>query len=88
MAGPFRAIFWESVGDWEWIAQVFGFNIWQCYYLTVDICHRCMAATRAPYDYRNLSYEAACFSVQRLLADYLAAVRPPSAFATVPGFWL
>ena len=64
LAGPFRAIFWESVGDWEWIAQTFGFNIWKCYYLCVDICHRCMAATRGPYDYKNLSYEAACFSVK------------------------
>ena len=88
LAGPFRGIFWESVGDWEWIAETFAFNVWGCYYLTRDICHRCMAAIRGPYDYKNLSYEAACFSVKRLLADYMAAVVPPSAFATVPGFSL
>ena len=86
MAGSYRAIFWECVGDWEWIAQTFGFDVWKVYYLTVDICWRCMAATRGPFDYKNLSYEAACFSVRRRFEDYAAAVQPLPALAGLPGF--
>ena len=87
LAGEYRALWWESVGDWEWIAATFGFDVCRWYYNCVEICHRCPASTRdGPLFYKTLSYACACFQMKRALDTYLAAVGPRPALSDFDGF--
>ena len=52
LADGYVGLFWEAVGDWEWLAQSFGLDVWQKYYLCRHICHKCFA-TKCHYDGRR-----------------------------------
>ena len=88
LADGYVALFWEAVGDWEWLAQSFGLDVWQKYYLCRHICHKCFAATDGPDSYRTLDYGASIWRPDRVrtLEDLLAAVDPPPALVLFDGF--
>ena len=78
LVGNYIGIWWELVGDWEWIAHSFGFDELRCYYLTADICHRCRATIRVgPRWYKSLSYASASFAERRSTDEYFALVPRP-----------
>ena len=90
LADGYAGVFWEAVGDWEWIAQSFGLDVWQKYYLCREICHRCFACIDGPYSYRSLEYDSPIWApeARRFLADLLAVVQPPPPLVLFDGFEL
>ena len=88
LADGWRALFWESVGDWEWLAKTYGLDVWQKYYLCREICHRCFACVDGQFSFRTLDYDSPIWApeMQRALADLLAAVAPQPELVRFEGF--
>ena len=88
LADGYVGFFYEAVGDWEWLAQSFGLDVWQKYYLCRCICHKCFASIDGPDSYRSLDFDAPIWLAERVrtLADLLAAVDPPSELVLLDGF--
>ena len=90
LAGRFFAVFWDAVGDWEWLSHTFGLNVWKVTYNCQEICFRCPACVRGRYGVKLLHVDAVIFApkLARTTADLIAAVAPVPELVQLDGFEL
>ena len=91
LAGGFFGVFFEAVGDWEWICKTFGFNEWRVSYNCANICFRCPASIHpGRFFFKTLDYDSEIFSadVARTVDELRAAVVPFPQLARFAGFSL
>ena len=78
LAGGFFAVFWEAVGDWEWLSQTFGLDRWKVSYNCAEICFRCPACIEGHgrHNFKLLDIDAEMFDDELARGRWRICSRP------------
>ena len=67
IAGPFRAVLAQVLGDWKWLKEAFKLKYG---YDRIPVCHLCQAAKRGVHRFDDFNLKASHRSTRRTLGEY------------------